>query len=103
MTLFRGQISWAKTDITWRQANSTSMPFNQKVNKAEELTYLSINVMNIGKTKMADPIFEFSLKTGLNIINCEMFDGGADFRRSGPSSMDNWSKSNGGQTFVEVG
>ncbi len=33
-----------KNDITQGQANSTSMPYNQKVNKADELTYLSINI-----------------------------------------------------------
>jgi hypothetical protein len=44
MTSFRGQANKAKNDITRRQANSTGMPLNQKVNKVEELTYLSINM-----------------------------------------------------------
>jgi hypothetical protein len=34
-----GQIGWPKGG--GRQANNTSMPANQKVNKADELTYLS--------------------------------------------------------------
>jgi hypothetical protein len=29
----------------WYQANSTGMPPDQKVNKAEELTYISIDMM----------------------------------------------------------
>ncbi len=29
MTLFIGQASWAKNDITWGQANSTGMPPDQ--------------------------------------------------------------------------
>jgi hypothetical protein len=31
-------------DITLEQANSSGMPPDQKVNKAEELTYLSTNI-----------------------------------------------------------
>ncbi len=34
-----------KNDVTWGQAHSTVMPPNQKVNKAEELTYLSKNTV----------------------------------------------------------
>jgi hypothetical protein len=34
-----------KNDITWGQANSTSVPANQKVNKPEELTYLSTYII----------------------------------------------------------
>jgi hypothetical protein len=34
-----------KNDITWGQANSTGVPPNQKVNKAEELTYISTNIV----------------------------------------------------------
>jgi hypothetical protein len=41
---FRGQASWAKMTSLWGQANSTGMPPDQKVNKAEELTYLSANI-----------------------------------------------------------
>jgi hypothetical protein len=33
-----------KNDITWGEDNSTGMPPNQKVNKAEEPTYLSTNI-----------------------------------------------------------
>ncbi len=36
--VIRGSASWAKNDITHGQADSTSMPSNKKVNKAEELT-----------------------------------------------------------------
>jgi hypothetical protein len=40
-------IQWAgwlgKNDITWGKANNTSKLANQKVNKAEELTYLCTN------------------------------------------------------------
>jgi len=39
MTSFRVHGSLAKNDIIWEQANSTGVPPNQKVNKAEELTY----------------------------------------------------------------
>ncbi len=33
-----------KNDVTWGQANSTGMPPNPKVNKADKLTYLSTNI-----------------------------------------------------------
>jgi hypothetical protein len=38
--VIKGQASWA-----WGQANSTGMPPNQKVNKSEELTYLTKNIV----------------------------------------------------------
>ncbi len=41
----RGQISWAKLTSPRGQSKSTGMPPDQKVNKAEELTYLSINIL----------------------------------------------------------
>jgi hypothetical protein len=44
MTSFSGQSGWAKNDVTWRQANSTGMPPDQKVNKAKELHHVSINI-----------------------------------------------------------
>jgi hypothetical protein len=34
-----------KNGITWDQANSTGMPPDRKVNKAEELTYISTNIV----------------------------------------------------------
>jgi hypothetical protein len=34
-----------KNDITWGQANSTGVPPNKKVNKAEELTNLSPHIV----------------------------------------------------------
>jgi len=33
-----------QNDVTQEQAKSTGMPPNKKVNKAEELTYLSTNI-----------------------------------------------------------
>ncbi len=42
MASFRGLASWAKMMLAG--SNSTGMPPNQKVNKAEELTKFSINI-----------------------------------------------------------
>ncbi len=44
MMSFRGAGKLGKNDVTWGQANSTGMPPNHKVNKAEEPTYLSMNM-----------------------------------------------------------
>jgi len=44
MMSFRRQTSWAKTTSPWGQANTTGKPPNQKVDKVEELTHLSINI-----------------------------------------------------------
>jgi hypothetical protein len=43
-----------KIDVTWGQANSTGMPPDKKVNKAEELTCLSINIMEQRTLKIAN-------------------------------------------------
>ncbi len=39
-----GQVSWNKMTSPGGHANSAGMPPEQKVNKTEELTYLSINI-----------------------------------------------------------
>jgi hypothetical protein len=46
MTSFRGAGLLGKNDIKWGggQADSTGTPPDQKVNKAEQLTYLSKNI-----------------------------------------------------------
>jgi hypothetical protein len=41
MMSYRGQASWAKMMSEAGQASNTGMPPNQKVNKAEKLSYLS--------------------------------------------------------------
>ncbi len=43
MTSFGGRLAGQK-DITWEHANRTGMPPDQKTEKAEELTYLSISI-----------------------------------------------------------
>jgi len=42
--IIQGSGYQGKNDITWGQAESTSIPPDQKVNKAEELTYPPINI-----------------------------------------------------------
>jgi hypothetical protein len=44
MMSFRGQANWAKMTSPWGLAISTGKPPNQKVNKVEELTHLSMNI-----------------------------------------------------------
>ncbi len=41
--IFQGEGQLGKNDVTQEQDNRTSMPPNTKVNKAEDLTYPSIN------------------------------------------------------------
>jgi hypothetical protein len=41
---FGGQASWAKVMSPGGQANSTDLPPDQNIYKAEELTYLSTNI-----------------------------------------------------------
>jgi hypothetical protein len=41
---FGGAGELDKNDVTWGQASIAGMPSDQKVNKAEEITYLSINI-----------------------------------------------------------
>jgi len=42
--IIQGEAQLGKNDVTREQENSTSMPPNPKVNKAEDLTYPSINI-----------------------------------------------------------
>ncbi len=42
---FGGQASWAKMTSPGGQADSTGILFDQKVNKAEQLTYISTNIV----------------------------------------------------------
>jgi hypothetical protein len=46
--VIQGAGYMSKNDITWGQASSTCHP-TKKVNKAEELTYLSINISSTPK------------------------------------------------------
>jgi hypothetical protein len=44
MMSFRGQASSVKMKSLGGQGNSTGVPLDQRLNKAEELTYLSTNI-----------------------------------------------------------
>jgi hypothetical protein len=44
--------NWAKMMSKLGQANSSSMPANQKVIKAEELTFVSINIVKNMSTEI---------------------------------------------------
>jgi len=45
MTSFRGQTSWAKMTSHGGKLTALACHPTKKVNKAEELTYLSINIV----------------------------------------------------------
>jgi hypothetical protein len=42
--VIQGVAKLGQNDVTQEQAKSTGMPPNKKVNKAEELTYVSTNI-----------------------------------------------------------
>jgi hypothetical protein len=44
MMSFRGQASWAKMTSPWGKLTALACHLTKKVNKAEELTYLSTNI-----------------------------------------------------------
>jgi hypothetical protein len=44
MTSFRGQASWAKMTSPWGKLTALTCHLTKKVNRAEELTYLSTNI-----------------------------------------------------------
>ncbi len=44
-----------KYDFTWGKANSTGIPFDQKVIKAVELTYISTNIGNYFSQRFYQP------------------------------------------------
>jgi hypothetical protein len=51
MMSFRGQAIWAKIMSPWGKLTALACHLTQRVNKAEELTYLSTNIGHISKQK----------------------------------------------------
>ncbi len=63
---FRGQASWARMMSHGGQASSTAMPSDQKVNKAEDLTYLYMTIekdKQIGKLTYGDSCRQIDRQT----------------------------------------
>jgi hypothetical protein len=46
MNINQGAGKLGKNDITWGSGKSTCVPPDQKLNKAEELTYLSLQTLD---------------------------------------------------------